>query len=241
MMNIAKKLNAKQDIYTNSPVTIAFLGDSVTQGCFECYVKSDNSIETVFDYKSAYSTRMKEILNILFPNVQINIINSGISGDSSTNGYKRIERDILPYSPDLVVVSFGLNDCCGGESALEGYIQNIRNIVSKLTADRIEVIFLTQNYMNTDISCHINEQQLRNFAANTLKIQNDGILKRFMEEGSRAARECGAVVCDIYSVWEKISQAGVNTTELLANKINHPIRELHYYMAIKLIETIFEI
>ena len=29
---------------------------------------------------------------------------------------------------------------------------------------------------------------------------------------------------------------GVNTTELLANKLNHPIREIHTYMAMKLLE-----
>ncbi|HCH27997.1 MAG TPA: GDSL family lipase, partial [Ruminococcaceae bacterium] len=58
-MKIIEKLNAKQDIYGEKPVTIAFLGDSVTQGCFECYIKEDGKIETVFDYKSAYSTRLR--------------------------------------------------------------------------------------------------------------------------------------------------------------------------------------
>lgn len=38
-MKIIEKLNAKQDIYVEKPVTIVFLGDSVTQGCFECYIK----------------------------------------------------------------------------------------------------------------------------------------------------------------------------------------------------------
>ena len=72
-MEIIKKLNLKQKIYENDPVTIAFLGDSVTQGCFECYIKSDGKIETVFDYKSAYSTRLREILNILYPRFLCNI------------------------------------------------------------------------------------------------------------------------------------------------------------------------
>jgi hypothetical protein len=41
-------------------------------------------------------------------------------------------------------------------------------------------------------------------------------------------------------MWEKMISGGVDTTELLSNKINHPIREIHYYMAIKLLETMFE-
>lgn len=38
-----------------------------------------------------------------------------------------------------------------------------------------------------------------------------------------------------------MADGGVDTTELLANKINHPIKEYHYYIAIKLLETMFEI
>lgn len=51
-------------------------------------------------------------------------------------------------------------------------------------------------------------------------------------------KEYNITVCDLYSVWEKMSSLGVDTTELLANKLNHPIREMHYYIAIKLIEVI---
>ena len=37
-MKIIEKLRARQeDIYAAKPITIAFLGDSVTQGCFEIY------------------------------------------------------------------------------------------------------------------------------------------------------------------------------------------------------------
>ena len=112
-MKIVEKLKAKNtDILNSKPITIAFLGDSVTQGCFECYLTSETTLQTVFDYQNAYSTRLKEILNILYPSVQFNIINSGISGDGTTFGLERLERDIIAYNPDLCVVSFGLNDSC---------------------------------------------------------------------------------------------------------------------------------
>ena len=48
-MKIIEKINAKnKNIYENNPVTIAFLGDSVTQGCFECYLTSPTTLDTVF-------------------------------------------------------------------------------------------------------------------------------------------------------------------------------------------------
>ena len=240
-MKIAEKLNAKQDLYNAKPVTIAFLGDSVTQGCFECFVDENGDIDTVFDYKNAYSTRLKEILNILYPKVQINIINSGISGDKATGGLKRIERDILQYAPDLVVVSCGLNDSTFGLDYLEEYTNSVRSIVKKVKETNAEVIFLTQNFMNTKVSCHLAEEELINCAKGSLEIQNKGVLEKFQLSGLNAAKESGAVICDLYPVWEKLYECGVDTTELLANKINHPIREWHYYMAIKLIEKIFEI
>lgn len=240
-MKIIEKLNAKQDIYSGKPVTIAFLGDSVTQGCFECYIKEDGSIETVFDYKSAYSTRVREMLNTLYPSVQVNIINSGISGDGTSNAKNRIERDILPFSPDLVVVSFGLNDACSSKITIDGYAQNLREIFKKVSADGAEVIFLTQNAMNTKKSCHLKgDNALTQGAELTMKRQNDGTMKAFMDKARQVAKECGVKVCDLYPIWERWIDCGVDTTELLANKINHPIRKLHYYMAMKLVETMFE-
>lgn len=240
-MKIVEKLNAKQDIYGEKPVTIAFLGDSVTQGCFECYIKEDGKIETVFDYKSSYSTRFREILGILYPSVQVNIINSGISGDGTENGKTRIDRDILSFSPDLVVVSYGLNDACNGLEKLDNYRRNLKEIFKKVSSGGAEVIFLTQNAMNTKKSCHLRgDDLLAKTALMTANIQNDGIMKAYMDAAREEAIKSGVKVCDIYPMWGKMIAGGIDTTELLANKINHPIREIHYYMAMKLLETIFE-
>jgi len=239
-MQIIQKLNAKQDMYENKPVTIAFLGDSVTQGCFECYTKPGGDIENVYDYSSSYCTRVREMLNILYPCVQVNIINSGICGDQTPNGYARIERDILPYSPDLVVVSFGLNDAGNGMEGLEDYKEIIRKIISKLIVHGMEVIFLTQNYMNTEVSCLLTDPVLRAFSVGTMETQNNGTLKQYMAAARDVALACGAKVCDLYTMWEKWEKGGVDTTALLSNHINHPVRPLHSYMAMKLIETMFE-
>ena len=110
-MKIVELLKEKQaNINSAKSITIAFLGDSVTQGCFECYLTSTGALQTVFDYKCAYSTKLRELLNFLYPSVQVNVINSGISGDGAHGGVARIDRDILPFHPDLTIVSYGLND-----------------------------------------------------------------------------------------------------------------------------------
>ena len=62
-MKIIEKIIKKQTSLRENPaVTIALIGDSVTQGCFECYTDGKGDLQTVFDYASAYGTRLKEML-----------------------------------------------------------------------------------------------------------------------------------------------------------------------------------
>lgn len=218
-------------------LTVAFLGDSVTQGCFEIYKTGENSIETVFDYKSAYSTRVREILNILYPSVQINIINSGISGDNVVNGEVRLEEDVLKYNPDIVVVSFGLNDSVGGLENLPKYKAALNSIFTRLKEKGIEIIFLTQNFMNTKTApAFLFDDFFRGLSETFAKVQNSGVLKAYFDCAKEVCKEHGVSVCDGYGIWEAMQNAGVDTTALLANNVNHPIREYHYYIAVKLIE-----
>ncbi len=241
-MKIIEKLKAKQQsLKNNPPITIAFIGDSVTQGCFECYKTGPESLETVFDYPNAYSTRLREMLAVLYPNVQINIINSGISGDGSGGGLLRLDRDVLSYHPDLVVVSYGLNDAAaGGINGVNAYGERLKQLFERITASGAECIFLTENMMNTKTSVHLTDPFFIGLAERFAKLENEGVLAAYFEKGKEIAAKCDVKVCDCYTKWKKMEQAGVDTTELLANKLNHPIRPLHYLFAFSLIETIFE-
>ncbi len=241
-MKIIEKIRQKsENIYGCPPVTLAFLGDSVTQGCFQDFVcdRETNRLQTVFESRKAYSTRLSEIMHMLFPNVQINIINSGISGDSAEGGLKRIERDILPYNPDLVVVSYGLNDACSTD--VESFGKRLAAIFDKLKKTGAEIIYLTENPLCSKVSPHITEPCMRELAARLCEIQNSGALAEFYEKGRQLAAAAGVKVCDTNKAWKSMISGGVDTTELLVNKLNHPIEEWHYYIAIKLIETMFEI
>ena len=72
------------------------------------------------------------------------------------------------------------------------------------------------------------------------EVQNSGCLTAYFEKAKEVCAQNDVKVCDLHAVWKKLYDNGVNTTELLANKLNHPIREIHYYMAIKLLEIMFE-
>ena len=239
-MKFFDKIQAKLNDRQSEPITIAFIGDSVTQGCFECPTVNDGGIgEPVYDYKSAYSTRMREILNMLYPNVPFHIVNAGISGDNAVNGLKRLQRDIISKTPDLVIVSYGLNDSTLGLEKLGAYEESIEGIFSALKKENIDTIFLTQNFDCSKTSPFAVNKKIIELSEFLSKLQNEGVLKTYFQSAKELAKRYGVKVCDLYSVWEKMAEKGVDTTELLSNKLNHPIREFHYYMAIKLIETIF--
>ena len=238
-MKFLEKINQKsKDLMGTAPVTIAFLGDSVTQGCFECYYDEKDNLQTVFDAKSGYPSRVKEMLNLLYPSAQINVINSGISGDWAANGNARFERDVARYAPDLVVVSFGLNDSTHGLDYVGEYAQQLQEIFNKVKALGAECVFVFQNMMNTKVSCHLKETRAQDLAKLFAKVQNDGVLDAYYEAAKKMAQDCGVAFCDVYSTWKQMAKNGVDITELLSNKYNHPIRELHYYTAMKVLETI---
>ncbi|MBR6050494.1 MAG: GDSL family lipase [Clostridia bacterium] len=239
-MKIIEKISAKNADNYGMPVTIAFLGDSVTHGCFDCYTNEKGQVDTYFDASSAYPTRLWEMMHLLYPAAQINVVNSGISGDNTYRGRRRFERDVAKYSPDLVVVSYGLNDSTGGISKLGEYKDNLAEIFDKVAATGAECIFLTQNMMCIKVSCHLSEENHRAAAENLARVQNDGVLKAYFDGAKEVAAAHDVKVCDIYSAWETMAKAGVDTTELLANRLNHPIEKMHFYTAIKLIETMFE-
>lgn len=242
-MKIAELLkNKKQDIHGAKSITVAFLGDSVTQGCFELYRSGKEAIETVFETNKSFSARFKEILNILYPSVQINVINSGISGDTTSGGLKRLDRDVLSFNPDLVVVSFGLNDVCvGGEDGLDTYKNNLKEIFSKIKEKGIETVFITQNAMCDYVRPSISDEIIKIVAERTVKIVEKGLVEKYFEQAKLVCKDFEVEVIDLNSVWQKLKLNGVDTTMLLSNDINHPIREYHYYVAIKLIEKILDL
>lgn len=240
-MNIVEKFKKKaQSNETEAPVTIAFLGDSVTQGCFELYKTGEASFKTVFDKTSAYHTYIARILAMLYPTVPVNMINAGISGDSAWKAVDRLERDVLRFQPDLTVVCFGLNDCGGEYDGLERYKNALSEIFDSLKAAGSEVLFMTPNMMSTEVSCHVTDSMFRNIAENASRRQNDGILAMYLEAAKAICKARSIPVCDCYAKWQLLYESGVDTTELLSNYINHPTREMQWMFAVSLVESMLQ-
>ncbi|WPJ96740.1 SGNH/GDSL hydrolase family protein [Coraliomargarita algicola] len=79
-------------------VTILALGDSNTQQMHWTYGHCN------------WVGLLSMGLYSLFPQ-GATVINSGRSGDSMAGGLARLERDVLRFDPDIVLIGYGSNDC----------------------------------------------------------------------------------------------------------------------------------
>ncbi len=239
-MRFADKLQQKtvDNLGTRTPV-IAFLGDSVTQGCFECYMQGD-VLDTVFEGGQAYSEKVKHILGMLYPKAPISVVNLGVSGSTAPQGANRMEQDVLSCSPDLLVVCFGLNDSNEEFAGIEKYKSALIEIFKKAKAAGVETIFMTPNMFNTYTSHILKEPLLLELADIFAKRQKNGVFDAYMNAAREACEEQHVTICDCYAIWKQMYEKGADTTALLANGLNHPTREMHELFACQLVHTILK-
>ena len=235
--------NKNKDAFGNGPATIGFLGDSVTNGCFEVLPaitdQREEGCNVIYDTEHSYSADLRKVLNYLYPKAQINIINAGISGDNAPGGLARMDRDLLPYHPDLTVVCFGLNDCTQGTAGLETYHDALVSIVRKLKQHGSEVVLMTPSPVCTRVHTQLRGESLRKIGKDLVRNFQDGIFDRYMEQVRAVAKEEGVPLCDVYAKWMTLYNNGVDITNLLSNYLNHPSRQMHWLFAVSLAETFF--
>ena len=225
-MKIREKLfGGKEVLLNDGPITIVAFGDSVTHGGLGA-----NEIS----YETVYWNLLKKKLNAKNSYMPVNVINAGIGGITAERSLDRMERHVFSHTPDLIIVSFGLNDVNG---PLENYISALRTIFTESRSRGIDTIFLTPNMLNTYVAEGTSEQYL-NYAAVTAEYQNSGRMDSYVAAAVRVAKECDVAVADAYARWRELSRT-TDTTLLLANFINHPRAEMHEIFAEEIYRLIF--
>lgn len=226
-MLIKEKINLdKEGLIEHGPITIVAFGDSVTHGAVA---------PGEFDFETVYWNRLKKKISDLRCYVPVNVINAGIGGITAKDSLGRMEKQVLAHNPDLMIVCFGLNDV---NHPLEEYLDALEEIFRRTTDTGAEVVFMTPNMLNTYVADDTSEQ-LIDCATRMAKIQNEGKMDLYMESATELAKKMGVKVCDCYKKWKKMSETQ-DTTALLANRINHPTKEMHELFAQSLFETIFD-
>ena len=108
---------------------IAFLGDSITQ--------------QGHNYPAGYVNMV--MAGLKANGIKASMVKAGISGNRSTHMLKRVEKDVISKKPQIMTLSCGVNDVWHGKQgvALEDYKKNIRQLVDKAVAAKIQVYIMT--------------------------------------------------------------------------------------------------
>ena len=132
--------------------TILFTGDSVTDAGRKRPV-GEGLWEGV---GNGYVRQIDTILNVAYPENLYNIVNTGISGNTSKDLIARWQTDVLDIKPDYVSICIGFNDVWRHfdepasqhkHVSIDEYRQNLQKMI-ELTKDNVKgMIFLTPYYM----------------------------------------------------------------------------------------------
>lgn len=85
------------------PLRVAFLGGSLTWGA--------NATDPE---KFSYRARVRDFLRERYPAAPFRFAEAAIGGTGSQLGLFRLERDVLPFRPDLVFLDYAVNDDLSG-------------------------------------------------------------------------------------------------------------------------------
>ena len=177
-------------------------------------------------------------MKTLYPDASLKIINAGLSGNQAPKGLERVESDVISHNPDLTVVCYGLNDCKNHNAAR--YTEALDGIFSALKNNGGEIIFMTPNMMNTHTSPSVTDPDFIEIAKECAENQNGGFFDTYINAAKELCKEMAIPVCDCYAIWKDLYENGVNVTELLSNKINHPTREMNSIFAYELVKTMLK-
>ncbi len=188
------------------PVTIVCLGDSVTG----VYYHTGG--------RRAYPEMLEVAIKQAIPNANVKVINAGISGNSTDNGLKRLDSDVLMHKPDLVTISFGLNDMT--RMTEEQYGKNLETLVARCRDAKAQVVLCTPNSVINTGGRPIEK------------------LKRYCDVIHKTGETLKVPVCDQFAAGEAFRAKDAWAFRCILSDEIHPNMDGHKLMAQELCHTI---
>lgn len=192
--------------FGDKPQKIVCLGDSVTG----VYYHTGG--------RRAYPEMLEVAIKKAIPKANVNVINAGISGHSTTEGLARLDRDVLDHKPDLVTISFGLNDM--GRLTEEQFRTNLETLVTRIREAKARVVLCTPNSVITTAGRPIEK------------------LKRYCDVIHAIAKSLQLPVCDQFAAGESLRARDAWAFRCTLSDEIHPNMDGHKRMAEELCRTI---
>ncbi len=167
----------------------------------------------------AWPAMLEIALQRLYPSAAIEVINAGISGNTTEAGLARIETDVIAHQPGLVVVMFGMNDVT--RVPAEEFAANLRTIVARCREAGAEVVLCTPNSIYAEDAGRPTQR-----------------LAEFAEIVRDVGAELDAPVADCFAAYEQLRQRSPSAWKLLMSETIHPNMHGHKLFAEEMAEVI---
>lgn len=139
--NLARLAAVMKKARNGEEITVAVIGGSITQG----------SLATA---NNGYGNTFHQWWTDAFPDTKVNFVNAGLGGTTSYLGVHRMDKDLLAYNPDVVVVEFSVND----QDSLfykETYEDLVRRILKQPNNPAVIQLFMTQDNGTSAQAVHL--------------------------------------------------------------------------------------
>lgn len=145
------------------------------------------------------------------PGRDVSVINAGISGNTVADGLARLQRDVLDHQPQIVTISFGLNDLArSGEGPFR---DGLLELVRRIRAAGAEPVLCTPNAVIDTAGRP--EQKLQQFC----QVIRD------------VATEQQVAFCDVQQAGLKLRERAPQTWRMTMSDAIHPNLDGHRLLA----------
>lgn len=150
---------------------IAFFGDSITQAGAA---------------PGGYCRLIAEAIEKERPELGVEIVYAGISGNKVPDLQKRLQRDVLSKNPSIVFIYIGINDVWhstrGEGTPIETFDAGLRDLIEKITATGANIVLCTPSTIGEKTD-----------GSNPL----DPMLEKYADVSRRVAADTGVTLCDL--------------------------------------------
>jgi lysophospholipase L1-like esterase len=168
-------------------VTIVALGDSITEITFHTRGHMN------------WTGLLSEAIFETYGNGVCTLINSGKCASNYAEALERLDRDVLRYNPDLVILSMGMNDAGHGTDYLETFKGQVREMVGTIRQNcGSEILIRTPNPVVTVHGLPLPKEQPLPGKSWESKSKPVKIYAKTLVE---LAQELGCDVVDHYTFW----------------------------------------
>jgi len=148
-------------------ITATANGKSESMACFDSfYVYSQKAASSPYRDKTIVAfgdsvTAFTGWVGMLTGEIGTQVINSGVGGDNTFNAVSRLQKDVIDYDPDIVILNFGMNDQAVSLTtgnplvSTADYEKNYRTIIEACQTIGARVILVTVHYVCTDSGYYV--------------------------------------------------------------------------------------